>query len=257
MVLYLLVYQYERFCIFYDAYPIRETAWCAILSCCPMRENAHEGYKMEPSTFRDITREYYRKGVGIMDLEVYMREHKITYHTNVRPLLYNRHEETAEIRILDGQMFSGLAFTIGENTAHKRLVTPSAIDLHSLDENCVIIPNLKHYVGAYRYVPYDDTPTITSRRMGYFRCPNIITAVSLSLWLRHPRIVEAIRHEFKQKKRLKEMNAEFLYRIPVPDGMLQPHLVSRAVEIDSKILASHHELVKLVGELSDMSVEYA
>ncbi len=52
----------------------------------------------------------------------------------------------------------------------------------------VVIPSLKNYVGAYRFVPYDDTLAIISRRLGYFRCPNIITAVSLPLWLRHPRI---------------------------------------------------------------------
>ena len=212
---------------------------------------------MEAATFRDITREYYRKGVGVMDMGVYMDTHDITYSTRVRPLLHNRQEELRNVRVLSGQMFSGLAFDIGENTAQKRLVTPSAIELHALDEDCVIIPSLKNYVGAYRFVPYDGTPTLTSERMGYFRCPNIITAVSLSLWLRHPRVVEAIRYEFKRKGRMKEMTIGFLEEIPVPDGMLQPHIVGKAMEIDNEILASHHEQVRLVGELSDMSAEYA
>ena len=213
---------------------------------------------MDKATFPDIIRDYYREGVNIMELGVFMDRKNVTYHAGVKPLLHNRPEEVQKIRVLTKQMFSGVAFDVGENSARTRSVNPGAINIHTLDETCVVFPSLTDYVGAYRFLPTDDIPTITAERMAYLRCPNILTAVSLSLWLRHPRIVEAIRHEFRKKrgKNSKEMNFTFLSVIPVPEGMLQPHIVGRALEIDNKIVEAHKELNAMVDELRAISVEY-
>ena len=212
---------------------------------------------MAPVTFKDIIREYYKKGVEIMDLGLFRYKHNITFHKKSSIHIAGRPEEYMKIRTLKREMFSGMVFEYGENTAHERLVTPSLIKLHTLDDKCVIIPSVVDYIGAYRFIPSDDKPTLVSSRMAYLRCPNILIAVSLSLWLRHPRVVEAIRTEFRKKGRLKEMTAEFIGHIPVPEGMLQPHIVGRALEIDNEIQASHKRLTELVGELSEMSAEYA
>ena len=213
---------------------------------------------MDEATFPAIVRDYYREGVDIMKLGIFMEKKNVTYHTKVKPRLHNRPEETQKIRVLTKQMFSGVGFNTGENSARTRSVNPGSMKLHTLDETCVVFPSLTDYVGAYRFVPSDDIPTITAERMAYLRCPNILTAVSLSLWLRHPRIVEAVRHEFRKKrgKNSKEMNFTFLSVIPVPEGMLQPHIVGRALEIDNKIVEAHKELNAMVDELKAMSVEY-
>ena len=128
---------------------------------------------MAKDTFTDITRDYYRKGVGVMDLEIYMREHNITFHRRVNMHLYGRPETETKVRVLSRQMFSGLVFDIGENSSHTKAITTSTLKFHALDDTCVIFPSLVDYVGAYRFIPTDDIPTFISSRMAYLRCPKI------------------------------------------------------------------------------------
>jgi len=80
-------------------------------------------------------------------------------------------------------MFSGVGINFGERSARIREVHAGAIRLHAPDEKCIVFPSLIDYIGAYRFLPIDDISTITAERTAYLRYPNILMAVSLSLWL--------------------------------------------------------------------------
>ena len=211
---------------------------------------------MAEVTYRDIRREYYKKGVHLMDLDYFCNAHGITYHRTARISIAGRKNIEGEVRFLTRAMFSGVNFDIGKNSAKKMEVTPGMIQLHALDDKCIVIPSLRDYVGAYRFVSSDNIPTVVTSRMGYFRCTSSTIAVSLSLWLRHPRVIEAIRHEFKQKRRMKEMTEEFLSDIPVPEVILQPHIVDRAIQIDDEIVQLLSNVNALTDELEDLTLEY-
>jgi len=211
---------------------------------------------MAQTTYRDIRREYYRKGVHLMDLDYFCNAHGITYHRTARISISGRKNIEGEVRFLTRDMFSGVNFVVGRNSAKKLEVTPGMIQLHALDDKCIVIPSLRDYVGAYRFIPSDDIPTAVTSRMGYFRCPSRAIAVSFALWLRHPKVIEAIRCEFKQKRRMKEMTEEFLGNIPVPEVILQPHIVERATEIDDKIAKLLGSINALTDELEDLTLEY-
>lgn len=215
-----------------------------------------KGVMMALATYKDILREYYRKNVHLMDLDYFCNRHGITYHRTARISIAGRNNIEAEVRYLTRAMFSGVRFDIGKNSAKKMEVTPGMLQLHALDDTCIVIPSLRDYVGAYRFIPSDDIPTAVTSRMGYFRCPSRTIAVSLALWLRHPRVIEAIRNEFKQKRRLKEMTFEFLGNIPVPEVILQPDVVKEALRIDEEIAEHHRSINALTDTLEDLTSQY-
>ena len=207
--------------------------------------------------YREIIRKYYRKRVMLVDLEYFMNLHKITYHKISRKYRNDRPSVTGLLRTLSVETATGVSLNIGKNSVKEETYTPGDVAMHTLDENCVVIPNLKQYVGAYRFMPIDDVPTIPSRNMGYFRCPNLILAVSLSMWLRHPDVVLETNREFGRKRRMKTMELRFFERIPVPEEVLDYEIVKRAMEIDASIEKHLLELEELVDSMEDLCVLYA
>ncbi len=211
---------------------------------------------MAKVTYADIHREFHKKGVLVHTLANFMIQHGITYHRVTKFHSKEIPSVTGKVRRFTKQLCTGVSMEIGDAMIADMEYTPGVVKKHALDGNCVIIPSLIHYVGAYRFTAFDEIPTITSGRMGYFRCPNLIVSVSLSLWLRHPRIADAIRYEFSLKRRQKEMSVEFLHDIPMAEGILQPEIVKKAMLLDDEIVASLKRVKVLSGEIDDLAVRY-
>ena len=200
-----------------------------------------------------LSKYMFATGIPVMRLGPYMKLNDCTYHAKPRVKPSSRNTELMTIRVLTPSMYSDRDIT---NVPVEREVSKSAVKLHALDENCVVIPDLVDYKGAYRYIPTSDVPTVVSRNSAYIRCPNILTALSLSLWLNSNRMISAIRDEFRRLGKMKVMDEAFIDAIVVPGKMLDPSVIGRALEIEEKILASHLEINKMVAELEDLKNAY-
>lgn len=218
------------------------------------RELDMEEYSHIP--YRDITRKYYRKNVMVMDLGIFMKGYDITYHSLKKRFYKGQPSTVGPLRVLKVKHSVGTSLDVDRNFVLEEEYTSRVVEMHTLDECCVVIPNLKKFVGGYRFLPVDDIPTVVSASMGYLRCPNLLIAMSLSLWLRNPMIVAEVNREFKLKRRLKEMDFNFLSNIPVPEEILDYDIMKRVVEIDGLIKENYTKIHELEDELEELCSTY-
>ena len=214
-----------------------------------------EGYAHIP--YRDIVREYYRKNIMLMDLGIFMKGYDITYHVLKKRFYKGRPSTVGPLRVLKVKNTVGTSLNMDYGVVHEEEEYDTAIiRKHALDECCVVIPNLRKFVGAYRFTPIDNVPTVVSASMAYLRCPNMLMAINLSLWLRNPRIVNEVNKEFKLKKRLKIMDFKFLSSIPVPEEIIDYDIAKRVIEIDASIKEQYNKIYELEDELQGLCSAY-
>ncbi len=192
-----------------------------------------------------------------MDLSMFMNMHGITLHKTqriyspVRPTI-----DTGKIRILKGFHNGESLYSEPSVSVKGKRYSPTLIEKHALDENCVVFPVTNKYVGATRFIPMDDIPTVVGRNMMYLRCPNFSIAVSLSLWLQSRRVVEEVQAAFEHKRSVTKLDSQFIGHIQVPEEILNPLLVKKAVDIDRKIESNLREINQLLLELEDVGRGY-
>jgi len=215
-----------------------------------------KGHDMSNIPYSDIRREFYQRGIELIDLELFMAEHGITVHNVQRKFAQRRGEfKIGKVRVLEDNRRPNESFRSTLEIPNEKYST-AIMNIHALDENCIVIPRLDKYIGAYRFIPFDDIPTIAGRHMLYLRCPTFNIAVSLSLWLQSDTVVREVAKELGKRKRLHAIDKKFLGEIKVPDSILDIDIVKRAVDIDREIEENLVKLDDLVSELESLSRSY-
>jgi hypothetical protein len=216
-----------------------------------------KGHYMSYAPYADLRKEFYKRGIDLMDLSLFMNLHGITLHKTQRIYAPTKPTITVgKVRILKGFHNGETLYAEPSIAVKDKRYLRTLVEKHALDENCVVFPVVDRYAGAIRFMPTDDIPTVVGRNMMYLRCPNFSIAVSLSLWLQNRRVVAEVQAAFESKRSLKELDSKFIGQIQVPEEILNPILVKKAVDIDMKIESNLREINQLVLELEEIANNY-
>ena len=200
--------------------------------------------------YTQLARKMFGNKVIVTKLGAFCDMYECVIVRNVK-VKYNRGDtKRMRVRVLSTGMYDDRNYRI---QVLEREVSVNAVNIHSLDDKCVVIPDITDYKGAYRFIPTKDVPTLIGTRSSYIRCPSVEIALGLALWLQSGTVVAVIREEFKRLDDLKEMNKQFLEDIVVPGESLNKIVLDKALKLEEKIYNTHLELNEMIQELESFN----
>ena len=208
----------------------------------------------ESNSFAELKREFHSRGISLMSIGVFMKKYDVVLRELSRKKRGIRVTRVGMFRVLDYKCFTPTYMNVSAAKVEEFEYTPEYMANKAIDQNCVVLPALSPFIGAFRFIPIDDVPTLTGTNYKYFKCKDIATATSISMWLRSPKVIDAINWELGVNN-TDIGDIDFIKSIPIPEEILNPTVIIKAMTLELKIVEHHREVDELLAELIELQGE--
>jgi len=203
----------------------------------------------------DLRRKLHSLGYSFQDLEISLSK-KGTKISRLKKLRIRDNYETIPCFTLTNACFEGGVFNVSRATLHpKRDVTPSIVKNYVLTASSVVIPAGKVYVGAFHFISNSKHPVFAGQNMLFIQCPDIVDAVTLSIWMSDKDVVAYINSKLFDCDGSLYNQKDILFKLPVPVEPISKLVLIQAIKYSKKALEKSKEIQELLQKKSDLSFE--